>query len=498
MKPTPELVNLVEKSYSQDLNQREVDRLQELLKDKDAMDYYLDIAAQDAGLTTLEKEGFFHAENVVPFIQQFAAPLIGIAAAVMFFVGYMSGSFSKQPEQPHITDLKKTITTSDTKKLAQITSMVGVSWEGSPSDLQLVKESSPLKFTSGLVELTFNSGVKMLLEGPAELRVTGGNKAHLTKGRLVAEVPKGAEGFTVDYHQGKLVDLGTEFAMQINDSNPVEVGVFRGEVEVYTDLSSNPVKVVENHAVQHKNINNAKITSIPFQRSKYVRTLPSSEFAWKFPEDATKGSITKTFDVSHLVWKSGSYHAVVKWMQGRDGVRISGAELFCDDQSIAKDLHKGATGVRAFAQDNVYQLNVPTHQIKRGKWILKIQLKLITPEGELPNDFKADSAGLVLFEEVSKIRATVKDFVGKWEYRHDGNVHQRVFHQDQTASYYLNGVKHDDFDGATWIVKKNVLILTLPALGENRPQPIIERHLMRNKKELIFESLPYRNGKKVQ
>lgn len=496
MNPSAELIRLVDKSRAQTISSKETLRLEKLLKNEQNLEYYLDLASLDAGLTLLSEKSGVSPRNIVPFVQKYAARLIATAAIIMFVFGYLSGQIGMQPSQ-HIYDMSTELESENDGSFGLITSLVGVEWDGPPTDLLQDQESSPIRFKSGLVEVTFKSGVRALVEGPAEIQITGENQAYLERGRLVANVPKGAEGFTVDHQQGKLVDLGTEFAMNIQGLSPVEVGVFRGEVEVYTSAKATPVKIIENHAVLHGDSMGNEVKSVPFQRDQYIRTLPSSDFSWKFPDVQPSELVTKEFDVSHLVWKGGEYKAIVKWMDGRDGITIHKVELYYEGELVSSDIHSGAAGIPKFAYDNVYSLQIPNEVAKKGGWKLRVEMQLRVAPGELPAGFVADSAGVVLFEEVGKIQAEDRDFIGRWEYRHNGNIHQRVFHPDHTATYFLNGERHEDFDHSTWKVENNVLILKLPATGGERPEDIFERHLMRNRAELIFQSLPYRNGKKI-
>ena len=125
-------------------------------------------------------------------------------------------------------------------------------------------------------------------------------------------------------------------------------------------------------------------------------------------------------------------------------------------------------------------------------------MQIITSPHNENDAFKADSTGLVLFEVDNKMRATEKDFIGTWEYRHDGAIHRRTFLADHTAIYFCNGEQLDDFDEATWKVENNTLILKMPPLAGYRDEELYERHFLRDRKELIFETLPYRNGSRVK
>jgi hypothetical protein len=84
---------------------------------------------------------------------------------------------------------------------------------------------------SGMVEIEFNSGSRVILQGPASWTPTGpmGNRLHL--GRLTARVPKQAHGFTVETNLGSIVDLGTEFAVEVSSQGDSFVHVFEGSVQ---------------------------------------------------------------------------------------------------------------------------------------------------------------------------------------------------------------------------------------------------------------------------
>ncbi len=83
----------------------------------------------------------------------------------------------------------------------------------------------------GLAEVRFRSGVHVVLQGPARLELLSGNSARLHSGRLTARVPGPATGFAVLSPQGKVVDLGTEFGMDVGADGGTDVYVFEGKVE---------------------------------------------------------------------------------------------------------------------------------------------------------------------------------------------------------------------------------------------------------------------------
>jgi len=110
-----------------------------------------------------------------------------------------------------------------------------------------------LKLDSGLVEITYYNGAKVVLEGPVEFTVEQKNACRLDFGRLTAKVSKDAVGFTVETPGLTVVDLGTEFAVQVRPTGTAEVHVFEGETEVTYDAGAGnlrQIRVVENQSVR--------------------------------------------------------------------------------------------------------------------------------------------------------------------------------------------------------------------------------------------------------
>ncbi len=85
----------------------------------------------------------------------------------------------------------------------------------------------------GSLELSFPTGVKVLIAPESLFQVTGNNSLHLTQGMLFARVTTPAgKGFTVDTPRGSIVDLGTVFGVEVDEIKSSAVQVFKGEVEL--------------------------------------------------------------------------------------------------------------------------------------------------------------------------------------------------------------------------------------------------------------------------
>lgn len=88
-----------------------------------------------------------------------------------------------------------------------------------------------LRLTSGLAEIVFESGAKVIMQAPVTFMLDGQNAASLQDGKITAYVPPEAKGFTVQSENVTVVDLGTEFGMHVMGKLGAEVHVFTGVVE---------------------------------------------------------------------------------------------------------------------------------------------------------------------------------------------------------------------------------------------------------------------------
>lgn len=84
--------------------------------------------------------------------------------------------------------------------------------------------------TGGSVELVSALGAHIVIEAPAEFRFETEQRLCVMRGRLSAEVPPAAKGFTVITPSGDAVDLGTRFGVDVPASGAAEIHVFQGEV----------------------------------------------------------------------------------------------------------------------------------------------------------------------------------------------------------------------------------------------------------------------------
>ncbi|MCW1922266.1 FecR family protein [Luteolibacter arcticus] len=495
--PNAELRKLIDRMLDEEpLSRTELARLEELLDDEAGLQYYLSVVQQDAVMGTVLADLGMDDEvppaNVRPIRSRLRSYWHPAAAAALFVAGFFASEWWN-----HGSSGDGTRTTGNVvipgQTPARVTGMMGVRWKnGAPPDL-IGKSGSAggLAIESGLVEITYGTGVRVTLEGPAEFDVTGTESGRLAGGKLVTSVPKGAEGFRIDYQDGTVVDLGTEFAMDVKPGRTSEVGVFNGKIELHRE-GEKPLPLYENHAVfQEKANTESPLQSIPLDRTKYVRQLPSREFAWELDSFEPK---SVEFDVSHLLWKPSAYRAVFKWMNGADGIQVRDVELRLDGQRVAGRSQTGSSGALVeLVKGNIFKLDVANDQFRSGRWTIHATVEPLPRSAELAATYApVRSLGILQFEEGLATTATPADFTGQWSYRFLGDDFIREIHPDGTITLFKNGsVLTTSFVGSRWTVVDGVLRVTVP------DQNAVEDHVLRDHDTLIFINRHYENAIRV-
>jgi FecR protein len=109
-----------------------------------------------------------------------------------------------------------------------------------------MKVGKVLRLERGLAEVEFDRGARVILKGPAALELLSDNEARLLSGSMTAKVPVPAYGFTVHSPQGKVVDLGTEFGVSVDDPGTTSVRVFSGALTAAAGDGRTPIPLVKN------------------------------------------------------------------------------------------------------------------------------------------------------------------------------------------------------------------------------------------------------------
>jgi len=118
------------------------------------------------------------------------------------------------------------------KAVAMLNRVVDAEWESRQAAPRLGAPLEPgwLRLKSGLAQVVFYSGARVVIEGPTDLQLISPSETSCRGGRLTAEVPPQAKGFRVGTPQMSVTDLGTAFGIEVG-AQRTELHVFKGSVE---------------------------------------------------------------------------------------------------------------------------------------------------------------------------------------------------------------------------------------------------------------------------
>jgi hypothetical protein len=152
----------------------------------------------------------------------------------------------------------------------------GLQWQaGSPSPRAgEVVTSGRLRLREGRLTLAFFNGASLTVEGPADLELLAADRVYCHQGRLRARVPRGAEGFTVLAPGYEIVDLGTEFGLNLEPGGKSHIMVFEGEASVSVlDKEGRSVRgaLLEGRRAVEIDPKGAGIHEVPAQPDAFIR-----------------------------------------------------------------------------------------------------------------------------------------------------------------------------------------------------------------------------------
>ncbi|MDF1851342.1 MAG: FecR domain-containing protein [Verrucomicrobiales bacterium] len=184
---------------------------------------------------------------------------------------------------------------------------------------------------SGEALLAFNSGATATVEGPASLRIETNNRVFLYRGKLTADVPSAASGFTVNTERMNIVDIGTRFGISVLANGDSEVHVMEGEVEA-SRASGNSVaqRLREGLSLRADSRTRSELEPIPYAGDQFVmrlgeRSVPQPALRYTF--DGAGGNpvedtgIERRFDVPLVA--SGELETSPKRGAGKFGGGLS-------------------------------------------------------------------------------------------------------------------------------------------------------------------------------
>ena len=194
-------------------------------------------------------------------------PAAYLIATVIFAMGLIVGSHTYiSPPKEVAVQFDRGVASPDTKSaspmqarsqhIGRITGMVDCVWAPGADAIHPRSESRNLKSSvsfgdrfcirSGFLEITYDSGAKVLLQGPVTYEAESATGGYLAIGKLTARVEKktgtarstphspfpSSPLFCVRTPTATITDLGTEFGVAVDENGRVETQVFEGVVRV--------------------------------------------------------------------------------------------------------------------------------------------------------------------------------------------------------------------------------------------------------------------------
>ena len=90
--------------------------------------------------------------------------------------------------------------------------------------------------TEGYVHIRFECGADVIIEAPAQWSLLTDDNMQLTLGKAYATVPLQALGFAIKAGNAKVIDLGTEFGIEIDDRQMTQLHVMKGKTLLISGL----------------------------------------------------------------------------------------------------------------------------------------------------------------------------------------------------------------------------------------------------------------------
>lgn len=208
--------NLIDRYVAGTISDSEMDELNALLEqEREARNELVDVLNLDSALSSIAAGwGLDEVETIEPFPSRSTTGIRALiafgAAAVAVLALFFVFLVSAKNDVPFAT----------------VENGIGV--EAFAKGDVLFNDEVVL--AAGTLELRTARGAKVVIEAPAEFRWESEQKLYLMSGRLAADVPPAAKGFTVITPDGEAVDLGTKFGVDVPREGDSEIHVFEGEV----------------------------------------------------------------------------------------------------------------------------------------------------------------------------------------------------------------------------------------------------------------------------
>ncbi len=171
--------------------------------------------------------------------------------------------------------------------VAKISDQLNVQWCRNGEKLltndRLLTNQPPYRIESGLIKIEFDRGVEVLVEGPASFSLPSDNEFEILNGKAYAKVPKKATGFTMLSPNSKVIDLGTEFGISVDNFGESDIHLVKGKANLIAGFRDQNKESMMLEVGKSKRVDlNAQVNDIKFDENLFAREMYSEvNFVWR-------------------------------------------------------------------------------------------------------------------------------------------------------------------------------------------------------------------------
>ncbi|TWT86654.1 FecR protein [Pseudobythopirellula maris] len=199
--------------------------------------------------------------------------------------------------------------------VARIAATRNCRWRGERVDIGYGAElegGQLLELETGVAELTFSGGARLVLEGPAAFRIPDHETIELYVGRVAAAVPKEAGRFSVRTPRLVVSDCGAQFGVVAEAGGRDEVHVFEGPVRAHSlDRQGRATGAVSLANLQAARLRSADdgFTLLSADDHGFVRSLSTRSG----PGDGLLAFDNFAYPSGPLAWQNGGFGWAGPW-----------------------------------------------------------------------------------------------------------------------------------------------------------------------------------------
>ncbi len=170
--------------------------------------------------------------------------------------------------------------------VASLTDSMNAEWDDvkySPATGDVLRQGR-WNLTKGLAEVTFDNGAVVVIEAPAIFELESAKSMYLDSGKISAYVSRFATGFTVNTPSASIVDLGTEFGVDVQYDGTCDLHMFTGKANLVVGQEGQEKNSQMVNGSEARNVDGrtGRVRNIALQDNRFVRRIDSETgLVWK-------------------------------------------------------------------------------------------------------------------------------------------------------------------------------------------------------------------------